>query len=169
MTRLDALTDRIADAGEIDIPTLPVYGPWTPTVDRLVASSGPDGELVSWDTESPIVAHHQYLMREWISGEPRLVSYTHAEMVERFERVDGVVGGGRLMPRPLPSQLKIVHQPDGWWAIYPPGTSDEAIAALDLPPISEGPSRWSDIIGDWARPNTDDVMHAVALLQAGAL
>jgi hypothetical protein len=73
------------------------------------------------------------------------------------------------MPRHWPSQLKIVHQPDGWWAIYPPGTSDEAIAALDLPPINEGPSDWSEVLNDWSRPNVHDVMSAWAVLQSGAL
>jgi len=92
-TRLDRLATRLEDEDAADLATFPVFGERTETVRRLIDSSDHNGEILSWDTESPIVAHHQYLMRQYDCGQPRLVTYTHAEMVERFERVDGVVGG----------------------------------------------------------------------------
>jgi hypothetical protein len=67
---------------------IPTFGARTAVVESLVNASGNEGDILSWDTTSDDPAAHRYLMRETSHRGTRFLVYTHAEILERFERAE---------------------------------------------------------------------------------
>ena len=57
------------DDSDGDYTSLPTWGPETARVHDLINSSGPDGDIVSWDTRDPDISKHRYLRRSWCPGD----------------------------------------------------------------------------------------------------
>lgn len=53
---------------------------------------------------------------------------------------------------------------DGGWSLHAPGSTDEAIASGDAPPLVSGEAEWDDEAGDWNRPDEDDYRQALIAL-----
>lgn len=69
-TTLDELLLAIRDEDDLDpeYNNVPTWGPETDQVRAYIAQSGPNGDIVSWDTKDADPVKHRYLMRSVSSG-----------------------------------------------------------------------------------------------------
>jgi len=79
----DAMDADAYHASNGSYVSMPAWGPRTERVDALVKTSGPDADIVSWDTRSTDVGEHVYLMRRMVDGRTRFEIVSEAELIGR--------------------------------------------------------------------------------------